>query len=432
MCLSSSQLDKDQRGRITNRRWSARYREEFVKTNRPSLLSLVLAVVVLGLCVVGAPAGSGNSSLLGRFLADAVPADLAPGADSFGAMRQDLPVAPILKRGETVGWAYLTSDFVGTTGYSGKPIHVLVGISPDAVLTGVRLVEHSEPIVLIGIPDSKIKRLTTGYAGLDLKAEAAAGGSAHELDIISGATVTVMVIDDSVVRSGLKVARALGLGGLAPKQAATGPVHEIDMELIDEADWPALAGDGSVRGLSLDIGQINAAFEESGDKRAAARPETGDPAETYIDMQAALVSVPSIGHSLMGDAEYGNLVNWLEDGEQAILVAGRGRYSFKGSGYVRGGIFDRIQLIQGDISVRFRDRQHRRLGTIAAPGAPSFTEVDLFRIPADSGFDPTEPWRLQLLASRPIGPVEKSFLTFDLNYRTPGRAVAADLARPVG
>jgi NosR/NirI family nitrous oxide reductase transcriptional regulator len=415
------QLDKDQSSMIANPRWSTRHQETFVNTSRPSLLSLLLAVVVLGLFVVGAPAGSGDTPLLGNFLAKVEPAELAPGADGFGAIREDLPVAPILERGEIVGWAFLTSDFVGTTGYSGKPIHVLVGVSPAAVLTGVRLVEHSEPIVLIGIPDAKIKRLTTGYAGLDLQAEAAAGGSAHDLDIISGATVTIMVIDDSIVRSGLKVARALRLGGLAPREADTGPAYEIDMDLVAEADWAALAGDGSVRGLTLDIGQINAAFEASGDKRAAARPEAGDPAETYIDMQAALVSVPSIGRSLMGDAEYGNLLNWLEEGEQAILIAGRGRYSFKGSGYVRGGIFDRIQLIQGDIAVRFHDRQHRRLGAIAAPGAPSFTEVDLFRIPADSGFDPTEPWRLQLLASRPIGAIEKSYLTFDLSYRTPAR-----------
>ena len=41
-------------------------------------------------------------------------------------------------------------------------------------------------------------------------------------------------------------------------------------------------------------------------------------------------------------------------------MVGRGLYSFKGSGYVRGGIFDRIVLIQDDVSVRFRDRDHRR------------------------------------------------------------------------
>ncbi|MEX3007848.1 4Fe-4S binding protein [Hoeflea sp. TYP-13] len=347
-------------------------------------------------------------------------------------MRQDIPVAPVLKGGETVGWAFLTSDFVGTTGYSGKPIHVVAAVDKDAVLTGVQLVEHSEPIVLIGIPDAKVQRLTQSYAGLDLKAEAAAGGSAHELDIISGATVTIMVIDDSIVRGGLKVARALGLGGLAPL-TASGPQRQVNSELRTTEDWLTLAGDGSIRALTLDVGQINNAFAKSGDAKAARRREKGPETDTYIDMKAALVSVPSIGLSLLGEAEYANLENWLEEGEHAILVAGHGRYSFKGSGYVRGGIFDRIQLIQGDRSVRFFDKQHRRLGTVAAGGAPSFTELDIFKIPADSGFDPAAPWRLQLLAQRATGPVEKSFLTFDLGYRLPEKylqplATAADTA----
>ena len=38
----------------------------------------------------------------------------------------------------------------------------------------------------------------------------------------------------------------------------------------------------------------------------------------------------------------------LKPGQQAILVASNGLYSFKGSGYVRGGIFDRFEVIQGD------------------------------------------------------------------------------------
>ncbi len=385
------------------------------------LSGLLLAVAVFVISISVASAGIQKIPELGRFLTEVAPGDLAPGADSFGPIREDVPVAPILNRGEIVGWAFLTSDFVGTTGYSGKPIHVVAGVSPEAVLTGVRLVEHAEPIVLIGIPDAKIKRLTASYAGLDLKAEAAAGGSAHDLDIISGATVTIMVIDDSIVRAGLKVARALRLGGLLPPAARVGPVHEIDMDFAIEASWATLASDGSLGRLTIDIGQINAAFEAAGDLRAAARPEPGDPSETFIDMRTALVSVPTIGRSLLGDAEYRNLTSWMEAGEHAILVAGRGRYSFKGSSYVRGGIFDRFQLIQGDVSVRFRDRQHRRLGSIAAPDAPSFTEIDLFKIPADSGFDPTKPWRLQLLAQRAIGAIEKSYLTFDLGYRTPAR-----------
>ncbi|WP_419913076.1 4Fe-4S binding protein [Hoeflea sp.] len=375
------------------------------------------AILALAAILFALPAIAADPQLP-RFLGEIEPDSLVSGANGFGNLRTDIPVAAVLKDGETVGWAFLTSDFVGTTGYSGKPIHVVAAVSDDAVLTGVQLVEHSEPIVLIGIPDAKVQRLTESYAGLDLKAEAAAGGSAHDLDIISGATVTIMVIDDSIVRGGLKVARALGLGGLAPA-ASAGPQRQVNPEMTEPQDWMTLSGDGSVRALTLDIGQINQAFETSGDPRAAARPESGPDTDTFIDMKAALISVPTIGLSLLGEAEYDNLQNWLQEGEHAILVAGRGRYSFKGSGYVRGGIFDRIQLIQGDRSVRFFDRQHRRLGDIAAPGAPSFTELDIFKIPADAEFDPAAPWRLQLLAQRATGPVDKSFLTFDLGYRLP-------------
>ena len=378
--------------------------------SRGSIVGLLLWLSALPIAAWG--------SELPRFLGGLAPEALVPGATGYGPVRSDLPVAPVLAGGDTVGWAFLTSDFVGTTGYSGKPIHVVAAISPDAVLAGVRLVEHSEPIVLIGIPDAKMRRLTEGYAGIDLKAEAAEGGSAHDLDIISGATVTVMVIDDSVIRAGLKVARALGLGGLAP-EAAAGPARKPDMAREEVFDWASLAGDGSVRALSLDLSQVNAAFEATGDPKAIARPERGAPEETFIDLRAALASVPSIGLSLLGGAEYANLREWVGEDGHAILVAGRGRYSFKGSGYVRGGIFDRIQLIQGDRSIRFFDRDHKRLGEIAAAGAPAFTELDIFRIPANAAFEPGEPWRLQLLVQRAVGAVDKRFLTFDLGYRLP-------------
>ncbi len=389
-----------------------------------ALVSLIFAAAF----VAAAPASRAAAApFLEQFLPD-VPVDrLIAAADHYGPIAEDIPVAPIVKDGATVGYAYITSDFVGTTGYSGKPIHVLVAVDPDGRLIAAELVKHSEPIVLIGIPERKIKALTESYIGVDLVAEAAAEGSAHDLNIISGATVTIMVIDDSIIRSGLKVARALGLGGLEPIGAPSGPRREVDPTVAAGRDWNAMAADGAMRHLSLDVGQINAAFVAAGDAEAAARPEPGDAAATFIDMQAALVSVPAIGASLLGDAEYANLQDWLAPGEHAILIAGRGRYSFKGSGYVRGGIFDRIQLIQGDRSVRFRDRGHRRLGEISAPGAPSFSELDLFKIPADSEFDPTEPWRLQLLVSRPVGPIKKSFQTFDLAYVLPDtytRAVA--------
>ncbi len=359
--------------------------------------------------------------LIGRYIGDVHVSQIVPDADSFGRLRDDIPVVPALREGKIVGFVFLTSDFVTTTGYSGKPIHIVMGVDPDARVTGVKLVKHSEPIVLIGIPESKITAVTEGYAGVDLIKEAEANGSVHDLDIVSGATVTIMVIDDSIIRAGLKVARSLGLGGLA-KEIETGPVKELKPDSDPKvSDWQLLAGDGSIRTLLLDNGQINHAFAATGDERAIARPEKGPADQTFIDMNMALVSVPEIGISLLGKAEYQNLMDWLEDGEHAILVVGRGTYSFKGSGYVRGGIFDRIQLIQGDASARFFDHQQRRLGVIAADGAPSFKELDIFKIPAEMEFDPAKPFRLQLLVHRSVGAIEKVFVTFDLGYRTPDR-----------
>lgn len=379
------------------------------------MLARILIVLVLLL-----PAAlQAQQPHLPRFLDEMPASELVEGADAYGAMREDLPVAPVLRGGETIGWAFIASDFVGTTGYSGKPIHTMVAVDNDARVSGVQLVKHSEPIILIGIPDSKIKALASDYVGLDLVAEAESGGTSHDLNIIAGATVTIMVIDDSIVRAGLKVARALGLGGLEPPSAPTGPRYEIDPEAQAAQDWMTLEGDGTLRRLSLDVGQVNAAFEQVEDPRAAERPIDAPPETQFIEMQLALVSAPPVGRALLGEAEYANLTEWLDEGEHAIMVAGRGLYSFKGSGYVRGGIFDRIVLIQDDISVRFRDRGHRRLGDIAAEGAPQFSETDLFKIPADTGFDPTRPFRLQLLVQRDVAAIERVFTTFELGYNLP-------------
>ncbi|WP_103173572.1 NosR/NirI family protein [Paracoccus sp. SY] len=394
------------------------------------LLSAILALTWLLLSV---PLPAAAQTVLAQLLPDQIASDLVPGAEGFGPLREDLAVAPVLKGGETVAWAFVTSDFVGTTGYSGKPIHTLVAVDPDGKVAGVRLVKHSEPIVLIGIPEAKVRTLVEGYQGLDLVAEAQSGGTTHEVDIISGATVTVMVIDDSIVRSGLKVARALGLGGLAPEAAATGPRYEIDTTAQAPADWATMEGDGTLRRLSLDVGQVNEAFAANPDPRAAQRALTEPPETTFIDMQVALVSVPAIGRAILGEAADQNLRGWLAEGDRAIAVFGDGLYSFKGSGYVRGGIFDRIVLIQDDVSVRFRDRDHRRINSVAAEGAPDFAEMDLFRIPAGTGFDPTKPFRIQLLVQREVGPIDKVFQTFDLGYDLPPqylRQVAAPAPAP--
>ena len=120
----------------------------------------------------------------------------------------------------------------------------------------------------------------------------------------------------------------------------------------------------------------------------------------------------------------------LKPGQQAIIVAGDGAYSFKGSGYVRGGIFDRIELAPGRAEHRFRDRNHTRLGDLAAEGAPDLREIALFVVPEEFTLDPTEPWQLQLLVQRNVGARDKAFLTFDLALHAARQVPAYRTAAP--
>ncbi len=358
------------------------------------------------------------SSELPRFLDKIKAAEIYPGADRIGSPTGKPFVAPAYIKGKQLGFVFLTSDYVNTTGYSGKPLHQLVSIDMQGVIQRVLLVEHHEPIVLIGIPEKRITAVLEEYVGLDV-GKLVRGTQDVKIDVVSGATVTVMVMDDNILRSSIKVARNYGLSGLEAEVKHSGPIASINPDIDVIKDWQSLLKEGSVQHLKITLAQINKAFADDGNPMALEFPEEGDPDEVFVELYAAVVSIPSIGKSLLGKNEYRNLQKKLKPGEQAILLAGEGRFSFKGSGYVRGGIFDRFQVIQDDNSIRFHDRYHKRLRTIAATGAPALHDVDLFRTPADLKFNAADPWKLALLVGRNIGPTKKVFLTFDLNYNPP-------------
>ena len=381
------------------------------------------AVLIFLLLLAGVLHNACAAVDLGSALATVEPGDLVPGADRFGPVEGAPPRAEALEGSTLRGYVFLNTDLVGAVGYSGKPIHLLIGLDTDGTISGALLHEHHEPIVLIGIPERKVKSFIAGYVGrnvLEFLEERDAGD--RSLDIIAGATVTILVIDDAIRRTTVKMARTLGLAGLGEGQASGAPSRgEIDTEQEGVDDWMTLIGDGSVRRLNLSVGDVTGDFASAGKEKAAARPESEDPEERFIDLYAGMVSVPVIGRSLLGDAEYENLRARLEPGQHALLIAANGLYSFKGSGFVRGGIFDRIQLAQGEGSVRFRDRQYKHLGEVAADLAQPFAEVGLFIVPVDAEFDPAERWTLQLLVQRAIGALDKDFLLYELSYSLPAR-----------
>lgn len=382
--------------------------------------ALALAGLLLMCLTYISPACAGGD--LQTYLPKIAPAEFFPGADRFGPPQGDPPIVPVYRGDQLQGFVFLNSDLANSVGYSGKPIHLLAGIDPKGVITGIKLIDHKEPIVLVGIPEARIVAAVNGLIGRDMKPVASGAEKPPQVDIVSGATVTVLVMGDSIVRAASKLIRSGRVGGGAGAAASTAlppVVKTLDLEHSEVRDWESLAGDGSIRRLHLGVGDVNEAFAKSGNAAAAQYPEPGDASDTFVDLYVALVSAPTIGRSLLGEDGYRRLKDRLKPGQQAIIVAGNGSYSFKGSAYVRGGIFDRIEILQEGNSTRFRDRNHTRLGALEAVGAPEFKEIGLFVTPPEFTLDPTQPWQLQLLVQRSLGGHDKAFLTFDLGYALP-------------
>jgi NosR/NirI family nitrous oxide reductase transcriptional regulator len=381
--------------------------------------SVKAAVFVMLIACGSSVALAEQTSVLAEFSEAFIPPELIAGADSVGAIETTVPVMPVYKGTEKVGYAFVTSDFVNTNGISGRPIDILVAVDMLGVIRSINLLRHTEPMMLIGLPEARFIAALEKNVGLNIVDYVVSEGAEHKVDAVSGATVTVMVMDDTILNSTIMVARSQGLGGLGPQKKQQGPAYEINPTIDVTKGFQALVDEGAVRKLSLTVAAVNEAFEVDGDPLAIAKPEPGPGEDNFIELYAAVVSIPSIGRSLLGEVEYKNLMERIEPGEQAILLAGDGRYSLKGSEYERSGIFDRFQIIQNDKSFRFDGSGHKNLPKVAAAGAPDLKDVDLFRTPAELGFDPAAPWQLELLVGRPTGPTSKAFTTFDLSYSAP-------------
>ena len=183
--------------------------------------------VLLGtLAVFGWMALLGEACAAGRlndYLAKAEPAELVAGANRFGPLQGDPAIAPAYKDDQLLGFVYLNSDFANATGYSGKPIQLLVGIDPKGVITGLKLVEHKEPIVLVGIPVKRILEAVNKLIGTDMDRVVRGAAPAPQVDIVSGATVTVLVMGDSIVRSATKLIKSGRLGAQGNAVASAAP-----------------------------------------------------------------------------------------------------------------------------------------------------------------------------------------------------------------
>lgn len=331
--------------------------------------------------------------------------------------KQGTPLLRTIKEGDAIlGYAFETNDIAKIPAYSGEPVNMLVIIDTQGVYLASKVLEHHEPIILAGIPEKKLWAFSDQYVGLSVKDRIKVGGKPNQdyipIDGLSGATVTVMVMNVAITKAATKAAESLGI--IQPSSNIIQPISSIKKEVYSERTWLDLTGDGSIRKLFLNNKTVQKAFDGTDGETIDTVPSNRND-EMFAEVYYALADIPTIGINLFGESEYNWLVKDLKPGEHLIALFGNG-YSYKGSGYVRGGIFDRIQVQQHDNDISFRDLDHTRISDIFALGHPNFKEMSVFRIQAHHEFDPGASWELELLVRRQTGPIDSVFSSFKGSY----------------
>jgi NosR/NirI family nitrous oxide reductase transcriptional regulator len=311
-----------------------------------------------------------------------------------------------------LGYVFLSTDIVDIPAYSGKPVVTLIGMDVTGKIIGVKILKHSEPILLVGIPEGELTKFIKQFVGKHAwdKVEigkARADGGYIGIDAISGATVTVISENQVVMRSAYEIAKQVGIIKAVPRPQA------IFTPLTEPRSWDELLTEKSVQHLVVspaDVGLANG----------------GQP---YIDLYFGYLNVPVVGHSILGERNYARLMADLKPNEHAIFIVANGSSSFKGSGFVRGGIYDRIQVSQDMDTFTFRDTDYLNLYNINAVGAPQFNESAIFII-RSSSFSAAYPWNLVFLGNKVDKQTgAKTFANFDREYWLQDRYLAG--GRPV-
>jgi transcriptional regulator of nitric oxide reductase len=308
--------------------------------------------------------------------------------------------------GQVLGYAFSTRDVSGSVGYSGRPIDIVAAVMQDGTIAGALIVAHEEPILVIGIPREALAAYVANFRGFNVRAsESARPAAARAPQAVAGASVTSAVIRDAILRSARAVLR---LRTAAASEVSAKP--RLDRETLRRATWPALVAEGAVRRLTV----------SRGDAARLLGTQDAEPDKIFIDLWLALATPPAIGESFVGQRIFESQLGKLEPDDDLLLIGASGLYSFMGTEWRRSGTFDRIELVQGRRTIRLNAADYTRIDALRAPAAPELREIGLFRIARSTGFDPTEPFRLDLAltqdAATPAPPAVVS-----LEYRIPDR-----------
>mgnify|MGYP001462660319 CR=1 FL=1 len=351
------------------------------------------------------------SSRAEGLIADDALAVMAPSAEQAAALLgldgpvqvarvdQGVPGWTVSQDGRVVGEVGSTWEIAGSVGYSGRPLDVLVAVTPQARIAGALLVRHNEPVLTLGISDADISDYVAGFKGFDLAAPAPDTSALPP--VISRATVSTGVIRDGILRT----ARTLAIGrGLI---AAGGGVDRLTYA---PATWDELLAMGALAEARVSMTEAAAALQGA---KVPVQPGDGD----FLHLWVGVIDPPTVGQNLLGQQDFTRAVGNLGAGGSALIVMGQGVQSHRGTEWKKTGTFDRVTVVQGDTRWQPVEDRYQMLKKLSLDGAPVMKEISLFALPPE--IDPTKPLTVEIRATRPTATGEVA-MTVAVPYTLPG------------
>lgn len=295
------------------------------------------------------------------------------------------------------GYVFLSMHWTPKlVGYSSKPLETLVGMDRSGIITGVKIVAYSEPIFMIGIKDADYNVFLKQYVGKSIHDPLTVGREII-LDAITGATVSAVVQNATILGSARGVAAQVGIAGFA----AAKPGRKISGKYAPFT-WEELLKTGAVKRITV----------------ANKEMDIRDGGDVYLDLFFGLAGPPAIGRNVLGDGVYKETVGDRKPDESALFIF-TSIGSFKGSGFAYGGIFSTIEVVQGGRVYIFGTDEYENISEITARGAPLVKEGGIF-IVRGGNFDPTQSFKLNIILPYYVRG-KKTYKTFSMEYQVPER-----------
>jgi NosR/NirI family nitrite reductase transcriptional regulator len=349
-------------------------------------------------------------------LADVLAQSLAPAAGA----RLEHHAAPVphwrlVAPGKGVLAAIGSSrELVASTGYSGRPLDLVVAVGVSGPgrgkILGVRLASHAEPVLTLGLSDEDFARFAEGFSGIDLSRPLEEEN--RPPPAIARATVTSGVMRDAVLRTARLLAEATG--------AISG--GGIDRTAFRPAGWAELSGIGAIATASLSLQEARAQMAS-----ATVPPPEGEG--DYVRLHVALIDPPTIGRNLLGEHLYARAMAELLPGQSVLFVGSSGLVGHRGTRWRRKGVFETLTIRQGETRFHPSAEGFIAVDKLAAADAPPLEQMSLFRLPAE-GFDPAQPFTVELTIARPARGGGTAEARLAVNYAVPAEFRSAPTAPP--